>query len=102
MSDQLLLHKNKIYTRALNIEVVKWRPKTRASNQFGMNMKMVLNIGLKNDSLINAEESSSEEYSKSKKIEGIIAEALGNIEESLKNFPEFPIGGHMSKGKNVI
>jgi len=65
-------------------------------------MKTVLNIGLKNDSLINVEESSSEEYSKSKKIEGIIAEALGNIEESLKNFPEFPIGGHMSKGKNVI
>jgi len=44
-------------------------------------MKTVLNIGLKNDSLINVEESSSEEYSKSKKIEGIIAEALGNIEE---------------------
>ena len=48
--------------------------KTMASKKFHMNMKKVLNPGLKNETMINVKESSSEEDTKSKRIEGMLDE----------------------------
>ena len=52
--------------------------------------------------MINVEEHSSEEDTKSKRIEGMLAEDLKNIVESLKNVYEITVGKHVNKGKNAI
>ena len=65
-------------------------------------MKTILNPVSKNDVLINVKDYSSEEYSKSKQIEGMLVEALENIKEGLQNFPELLKRRHMNKGKIVI
>ena len=56
--------------------VVQWRPKTRASNKFQLNMKINLNYKLKSKTIVNVDESSSEEDAKSKQMENIISKAL--------------------------
>ena len=50
-----------------------------SSNKFHMNMKKLLNPGLKNETMIYVKEYSSEEDTKSKRIEGMFYESLKNI-----------------------
>ena len=83
MSDKWPPKPKNIYTHSVKHEVVKWRQKTRDSNKFAMNMKKVLNLDLKNETLIDVEEYSSEEDAKWKRIEGMLDEALENIEEDI-------------------
>ena len=44
---------------------IQWRPKTRASNKLHMNIKRALNPKLKSETIINVDESNSEEETKS-------------------------------------
>ena len=52
-------------------------------------MKRTLNPKLKRETIINVDESSSEEETKSKEMEKILSQALENIEESIKLIPYF-------------
>ena len=52
--------------------------------------------------MINVEQHSSEEDTKPKRIEGMLAKDLKNIVESLKNVYEITVGKHVNKGKNAI
>ena len=54
-------------------------------------MKRFLNLELKNKGIIDVDESSSEEDTKSKEMEEIFSQALENIEEIIKLLPELPI-----------
>ena len=66
---------------------IQWRPKTRASNKLHMNIKRALNPKLKSKTIVNLDETSSEEDTKSKEMEEILSQALENIEESIKLIP---------------
>ena len=68
MSKVFLHNPIKIYTHSQNFEVVKRQYKTRASNRYQMNMKRKLHRSLKNEGMIDIEESLSEEDTKSKRI----------------------------------
>ena len=56
-----------------------------------MNKERALNSKLNNESIVNVDESSSEEDTKSKEMEEIFSQALENIEEIIKLLPELPI-----------
>ena len=65
-------------------------------------MKMVLNHELKSEVIIDVDESTSEDYTKSKEMEEMLSQDLENIEESIKLLPEFSIENYVDKGKRVI
>ena len=58
------------YAHAKNNEAVKWKPKTRPTNKFHLNMKKLLNPKLQEEQMIEIEESSIEEDTQSRKMEG--------------------------------
>ena len=74
----------KTYSRLKNTKAVKWRPKTRPSNKFHLNMKKILNLNFKKEGTIEIEESTSEEDVQSKRIEGMIFQALESSEGNIK------------------
>ena len=65
-------------------------------------MKRTLNPKLKSKTIVNLDETSSEEDTKSKEMEDILSQALKNIEESIKLIPDLPIKEYADKGKEVI
>ena len=69
----------KTFSQLRNTEAIRWRPKTRPSNKFHLNIKKILNPRFKKESTIEMEQSSSEEDVQSKKIEGMISQALESI-----------------------
>ena len=67
MSKVFLHNPIKIYTHSQNFEVVKRQYKTRASNRYQMNMKRKLHHSLKNEGMIDIEDSLREEILNLKK-----------------------------------
>ena len=49
----------------MQLERLKWRPKTRATNKIRLNMKIILNPKLKNEKITIIQYSSSEENNES-------------------------------------
>ena len=65
-------------------------------------MKKILNPKFKKESKIEIEESSSKEDVQSKKIDGMISQALENIEGNIKLIPDLPMRKFVDKGKKAI
>ena len=65
-------------------------------------MKRDLNTKLKNETIVDVDESNSEEDTKSKQMEEIFSQALENIEESIKLLLQFPIKEYVDQGKGVV
>ena len=73
MSELTSPNEKMVYTHSQSYETIQWRPKTRASDKFQLNMKRVLNPELKNEGIIDVDESSREEDTKSKEMEEIFS-----------------------------
>ena len=68
---------------------------------YQMNMKRLLHPSLKNKIMIDVGESSSEENTKYKKIEGMLSESLEYIEEIFKRILDVIIKKQINKEENV-
>ena len=75
--------------------LMSWRQKSRPTNKLHLNMKKILNPKWQKEKLIEIDEFTSEQESKSKKFEGMISKALENVEEIIKSIPDIA----MDKGK---
>ena len=64
--DSLQFSKVQLQKESLvQVEEVKWRPKTRVKNKLALNMKNILNPKLRNEKVMVIEDSSNEEYMES-------------------------------------
>ena len=88
------------YAHAKSFEIDKWRSKTRPTNKLHLNMKKMLNPKLQREKMIEIKESSFEEETQSRNIEGMILKALESIEEKIKSIPDISIKKFIDNGKN--
>ena len=64
--DILQIPNEKIQNKSfMQVEGLKWRPKTRATNELRLNMKRILNPKMKNENITVIQDSSSEENNES-------------------------------------
>ena len=62
-------------------------------------MKKLLNPKLQEEKMIEIEESSNKENTQSKRIEGMISQALESIEENIRSILDVPVKKFADKGK---
>ena len=65
-------------------------------------MNKLINPKIQEEKMIDIEESSNEEDTRSKKIEGTISQALESIEENIRSIPDVPVKKLVDKGKEII